>query len=68
MYLKHKPSQDLVEILDLPALFDPFKTNVTGRFHTGEEMQDAQPFAKAELMFPSQESLPRCWTDPHYRG
>ena len=67
MYLKHKPSGDVVEILDLSALFDPFKSEVQGRFHAGEELQDPAGFAKAELVFTSEEALPRCWVDPHYR-
>jgi hypothetical protein len=67
MYLKHKPSGDLVEILDLGALFDPFKTEVTARFHWGEEMQEPASFTKNDLVFPSGEVLPRCWVDGHYR-
>jgi hypothetical protein len=68
MYLKHKPSGDAVEVLDLGALFDPFQAKVSGRFHAGEEMQDPAEFPKAELGFPSGESLPRCWIDPNYRS
>jgi len=68
MYLKHTPSGDLVEVLDINALIDPCQANTTGRFHAGEEMQDASSFSKAELVFPSDESLPRCWTDSHYKG
>jgi hypothetical protein len=67
MYLRHKPSNDLVEILDLTSLFDPFQNQLQGRFHAGEELQDPAPFAKTELVFPSGESLPRCWVDPQYR-
>jgi len=67
MYLRHRPSGDLVEVLDLRALFDPCREEVVGRFHRGEELQDPASFAKAELEFPSGEPLPRCWVDPHYR-
>ncbi len=67
MYLKHEPSGDMVEILDMDKLFDPFAAEVKGRFHAGEEMQEPAPFRKVDLVFPSGESLPRCWTDPHYR-
>ena len=67
VYLKDTQSGDLVEILDLAALFDPFKSEVTGRFHAGEELQDPQVFRKADLVFPSDEKLPRCWIDPRYR-
>ncbi len=67
MFLKHKPSGDLVEIVALNELVDPFREKVTGRFHSGEELQDAEPFNKSDLIFPSGEDLPRCWVDPHYR-
>ena len=68
MYLRHAASGDLVEILELSALFDPCLGEVSGRFHAGEEMQEPEAFRKAELAFPSGESLPRCWMDPDYRG
>ena len=67
MYLKHIPSGDLVEVLDTAALFDPFQTEVSGRLHAGEELQEPTSFTKSELGFPSDEPLPRCWTDGHYR-
>ncbi len=67
MYLKHVPSGDLVEVLSLDALFDPCKERLSGRFHSGEELQDPTTFAKTDLKFPSGESLPRCWLDAHYR-
>ena len=68
MYLRHASSGDLVEILELGVLFDPCLTEVSGRFHAGEELQDPAPFRKADLLFPSGEPLPRCWMDPGYRG
>lgn len=68
MYLKHVPSGDLVEILDLADLFDPVQVSVGGRIHAGEELQDPAVFAKVELIFPSGEGLPRCWRDAGYRS
>lgn len=67
MFLKHEATGDLVEVLDLDRLFDPFASEVLGRFHAGEELQEPAGFRKDELVFPSGERLPRCWTDPHYR-
>jgi hypothetical protein len=67
MYLKHKPTGDLVEVLDVSLLFDPCTRTLTGRMHAGEEMQDSAIFNKTDLVFPSDEALPRCWLDPHYR-
>jgi len=68
MYLMHKPSGDLVELLNLDMLFDPFQKNVPGRFHAGEELQEPADFAKVDLVFPSGEYLPRCWVDPTYKS
>lgn len=67
MYLKHRPSGDLIEILVVADLFDPYSTDVEGRFHHGEEIQERERFVKEHLCFPSGEDLPRCWIDPHYR-
>ncbi|MEW5754696.1 MAG: acetyltransferase [Pseudomonadota bacterium] len=67
MYLKHKPSGDLVEVLDVNSLVDPFRDKVAARFHSGEELQDPATFEKADLLFPSGEGLPRCWIDSNYR-
>lgn len=67
MFLRHKPSNDIVEVMDLEALFDPFRIEVKGRFHAGEEMQDPTGFRKSDMLFLSGEHLPRCWVDPHYK-
>jgi hypothetical protein len=67
MYLKDKNSGDLVEVLDVKALADPFQKNIQGRFHVGEELQEPMGFDKVNLLFPSDESLPRCWVDPDYK-
>jgi len=67
MYMKHKPSGDLVEVLDAVALADPCQNSLSGRFHVGEELQDPESFDKADLTFPSGEHLPRCWVDPDYK-
>ncbi len=67
MFLKHNPSGDIVEVLDLEALFDPFRIEIKGRFHAGEEMPDPAGFRKSEMVFLSGERLPRCWIDPRYR-
>jgi hypothetical protein len=67
VFLKDKTSGDLVEVLTLQDLFDPFQGGVVGRYQQGEEVQDPEKLKKAELIFPSGEPLPQCWTDPHYR-
>ncbi len=67
MFVKQRSSGHLVEVLDLPGLFNPNHVEVLGRFHYGEEAQDPEKFSKADLVFLSDEALPRCWTDSHYR-
>ncbi len=67
MFLKDRTNGDLVEVLTLKELFDPFQVEVVGRYQQGEEVQDPEKLKKAELLFPSGEVLPRCWIDPHYR-
>ena len=68
MYLKHIGSGDLIEITDINALVDPCQNEVSGRFHSGEELQDINRFDKTQLIFPSGESLPKCWQQADYRG
>jgi hypothetical protein len=53
MFLLHRPTQVLVEILELSDLFDPFKAEVLGMAHAGEELQDPALFTKVEMSFPS---------------
>lgn len=67
MFLKDTKNGDVVEVLDIKALVDPNQSVVVGRYHAGEEMQDPAKFDKAELVFPSDETLPRCWVDVNYR-
>lgn len=67
MFLKDKTNGELVEILTLKELFDPFQGEVSGRYQQGEEVQDPEKLKKAELLFPSGEVLPKCWIDPHYK-
>lgn len=67
MFLRTRADGLIVEVLSLPQLFDPFATTVPGRLHAGEELQEPEALVKAELIFPSGESLPRCWLDPHYQ-
>jgi hypothetical protein len=67
MFLMQKNSEKLVEVLSLADLFNPNHSEVIGRFHAGEEMQDAERFMKAQMQFPSGEPLPKCWLDSEYR-
>jgi hypothetical protein len=67
MFLKDSSNGHLVEVLDTVTLFDPSETHFEGRYNWGEDLPEPEPFAKANVIFPSGEPLPRCWVDMHYR-
>ena len=67
MLLKDINHNELVEVLAVKELFDPFCNDLLGQYTHGEEAQDPEKFKKADLIFLSGEALPRCWLDPHYR-
>lgn len=67
MFLKDQRNGELVEVLGLSDLFDPFRDSIVGRYNAGEEMPDPMSFRKSELMFCSNEALPECWINPDYR-
>lgn len=67
MFLKQRTSGKLVEVLSQGDLFNPMHAAIVGRYHAGEELQDPEQFEKLDLVFTSDEPLPRCWTDVHYR-
>lgn len=67
MFLRDKITDGLIEVLDMNAVFNPFKAVVHGRTQIGEDTMDEGDFDKTALVFPSGESLPRCWCDSRYR-
>ncbi len=67
MLLQNKQTGTLVEILDTKALIDPVEQKVTTRTQEGQEEQDPEEVEKANLIFPSGETLPRCWVDANYQ-
>lgn len=67
MLLKDKESDNLVKITQPEELYSPAQNTVTGRTQAGEEEQGDRAFQKQNLIFPSGESLPRCWVDAEYR-
>lgn len=68
MLLQEKETGNLVEILDVQLLTDPTEAAVPAKDQAGQEEQDPEKFAKANLVFPSGEALPRCWLDANYRN
>jgi len=67
MFLKHLPSGDLVEVIDLPDVINPYSDTIRARAHSSDLIQRPENFLKIELAFPSGEALPLCWVDGHYR-
>jgi hypothetical protein len=67
MFLQSKEMDAMVEILNPESLFNPVEDTVSARVQEGQEEQDPRPMKKDTLIFPSGESLPRCWLDPNYR-
>ncbi len=67
MFLKQASTGDLVHVEDILELVDPHRDEITVRMQAGEEQGDPIQMAKKDLVFPSGESLPKCWLDPHYR-
>lgn len=65
MLLKQKSNGKLVEVIHLEQLFSLFEDEVLVR--DTEQAAESVCLKKAELLFPTGEALPRCWTDPHYR-
>ncbi|NJL65065.1 MAG: acetyltransferase [Methylacidiphilales bacterium] len=67
MLLQAKDSGSIVEILDIQELINPVSNIVKGQNQLGQEEQDPTSYKKENLVFPSGESLPRCWVDANYR-
>ncbi len=68
MFLLQKSTSNLVEVLTVHDLMNPVHTQIVGRYHAGEELQEPEKFHKEDLLFQSGEALPRCWTDANYRN
>ena len=66
MLLQKKENGTLVEVVDVQSLINPSQPEITGRVQEGQEEQDPEAIAKDNLIFPSGESLPRCWIDAGY--
>jgi hypothetical protein len=67
MLLQKKDNGTLVEIVDIQEIISPNQSEVMGRVQAGEEEQDPERIQKQSLIFPSGESLPRCWMDADYQ-
>lgn len=66
MFLKHVPTNDLVEVIALRDVINPLSATILARSHSGEVIQRPRHFPKGELAFPSGEALPICWVDSEY--
>jgi len=66
MYLKYIPTDDLVEVIDLQDVINPYATTVLARVYSDERGQRTDRYPKADLTFPSGEALPQCWTQKSF--
>ena len=65
MFLKHVPTDDLIEVIDLTDMINPHSPTILARSHSGEVIQRPENFLKTELAFPSGGSLPLRWIASH---
>ncbi|BAZ24540.1 hypothetical protein NIES4073_54360 [Kalymmatonema gypsitolerans NIES-4073] len=68
MLLQLKDSGELVKVIDVQELINPNQDVVHAQEQEGQEEQQADSYKKENLVFPSGESLPRCWLDADYRN
>ncbi len=68
MLLKNKKTDGLIEITELEQLISPQEQQVMGQEQAGQEEQEPESFMKKDLVFPSGETLPRCWLDSNYKS
>ncbi|HYW20227.1 MAG TPA: acetyltransferase [Nodularia sp. (in: cyanobacteria)] len=67
MFLQIKDSGDMIKVLDFQELIDPNNNIIHAQDQLGQEEQEPDTYKKQNLVFPSGESLPRCWVDANYR-
>lgn len=67
MLLMDQQTNTLIKVMQVDDLVNPVRNQIDGRRQAGEEEQPPRTFDKGQLIFPSGESLPRCWTDKNYR-
>ena len=68
MFLKNKKTDGLIEITELEQLINPQEEQIMGQEQAGQEEQEPESFKKEDLVFPSGETLPRCWLDSNYKS
>lgn len=68
MLLQLKENGELVKIVDVQELINPNTDTVQAKEQEGQEEQQADSYKKENLVFPSGESLPRCWLDANYKN
>ena len=61
MFLKEKDSGELVEVLSLRDLTDPFHKTLIGRYNAGEELPDPKKFSVLRRFMWIPESSPPGW-------
>jgi len=68
MFLQLKDDGELIKVTDVQQLINPNADSIEAKQQQGQEEQPSESFKKENLVFPSGESLPRCWVDADYRN
>ena len=68
MYLKHIPTGDIVQVIDLQDVVNPHSPTVRAKVHDSERTQQPENILKSELVFLSGETLPLCWMDGTFKA
>ncbi|NJL78367.1 MAG: acetyltransferase [Richelia sp. RM2_1_2] len=68
MFLQLKNDGELIKVSDVQQLINPNADSIEAKQQRGQEEQPLESFKKANLVFPSGESLPRCWMDADYKN
>lgn len=68
MFLQVKDTGALIELEDIQELINPTSDAVHAQQQAGEDEQETYSYSKENLIFPSGESLPRCWMDANYKA
>ncbi|MBE9212116.1 acetyltransferase [Plectonema cf. radiosum LEGE 06105] len=68
MFLQLKNDGELIKVTDVQQLINPNTDSIEAKQQQGQEEQPSESFKKENLVFPSGESLPRCWIDADYKN
>lgn len=63
MFLREEKSRHLFEVAFLSDLFNPLQPKVLGGFHSGSQSRSLLLSEQQNIVYPTGDCLPRCWSD-----